>query len=270
MKMMGEAAKKVSVDPRTLAIMGVASGLVGIYASYLSPVFAAALAIPAMVWSADTVRRIAGYGLGTGVPSIGNLALSMGILVAIAGLKLQPILGVAIAATSGLIYGVLISRFKILGIPSFGRFMSELATAACLVCMCLMSAVAGGYDWTVRDYFGSRVVPALFTTGMVAAIFWVSSLAAMHPYNACLGVGERQGRTLRVAVVVAGIDILIAGIARVGYLAISGKGQFFDALAIIALGAVVWIYGMFDFLRVSMKEAAATQWTGIPPKPKIP
>ena len=56
----------------------------------MSPLFSffgALGAICATIWGADAVRRVASYGLGTGVPSIGLLALGMGIVAALFGLS---------------------------------------------------------------------------------------------------------------------------------------------------------------------------------------
>jgi len=224
--------------------------------------------IATIVWGADTVRRIAGYGLGTGVPSIGNLATSMGILTALIGLKFQPVFGVAFAATAGLIYGTLISRFKILEIPHFKRYILELSVSSCLILMCLITVVAGGYSWLTGDYFSEKLLPSALATGLIIIVYWSTSMAIFHPFNACLGATERQGRTLQVAVVLAGIVIVLAGVARLGVTAMMATGTYLDAITVIVIGIVVWVYGIYVFLKVSMKETAAVTWTGIPPKPK--
>jgi tetrahydromethanopterin S-methyltransferase subunit C len=41
-----------------------------------------------VVWGAEAVRRVAKYGLGTGVPSIGQIAMGMGIIAAMFGLAI--------------------------------------------------------------------------------------------------------------------------------------------------------------------------------------
>jgi tetrahydromethanopterin S-methyltransferase subunit C len=224
--------------------------------------------IPPIIWGADAVRRIASYGLGTGVPSIGNLATSMGVLTALVGFKFHPILGVAFAAIAGLIYGIIISRFRILEIPNFKRYIIELAVSSCLTLMCLTVIVAGGYSWQVGDYFTERLLPTIFATGFIIIAYWGTSVAVFHPFNASLGAGERQARTLRVAVILAGLNIVLAGIAMLGSLMMMSVATYLDALAVIIIGVVVWGYGLYDFLKVCMREAAVTTWTGIPPKPK--
>ena len=256
------APAKLAVDPKYLAIMGTVGGLVGVYLGFLSPLIPAILAILPLVWAADTVRRIAGYGIGTGVPSIGNLSIGMGVLAAIVGLRFEPAVGLGFAASFGYLYGVIIGRFKILEIPIFTRCMTELPAGAALALMCLMSAVVGGYS---RGFFEANLIPNLFVTGFVAAVFWATSLAIAHPYNACLGPDERQGRTLKLAVGVAGIDITLAGLAALGVSQLSPSIiSFTTALSILISGLIVWVGGYYVFVKTAIRESASVAWTGYP------
>jgi tetrahydromethanopterin S-methyltransferase subunit C len=70
--------------------IGVIGGLIGIYVTPYNPVIGPLLAalggVCAIVWGADAIRRIASYGLGTGVPSIGYMSLAIGAIGAVAGL----------------------------------------------------------------------------------------------------------------------------------------------------------------------------------------
>jgi tetrahydromethanopterin S-methyltransferase subunit C len=259
-------SKKVWIKPNHLAAIGVVSGLAGVYLGFFSPIVAAALAIPALVWAADAIRRVAGYGLGTGVPSIGNLSVGMGILAALVGLRYEPAVGLGFAAAWGLLYGIVIGRLKILEIPVFTRCVTELAAGASLAFMCLLSAAVGGY---IPGFFEARLLPNLFVTGFVAVIFWASSLAIAHPFNACLGPAERQARTLRLAVGVAGIDVTLAGIAALGVSGVS-PSLISPAVAagIIVVGTLAWLGGYYLFIKISMREAAVTLWTGFPEEKK--
>jgi len=256
------AEKKVSVHPRYLAAFGVVSGLAGVYLGYFSPLIPVVLAIPALVWAADAIRRIAGYGLGTGVPSIGNLSIGMGILAALVGLRYEPAVGAAFAASWGLLYGITIGKLKILEIPVFNRCVTELSTGACVALMCLLSAIAGGYS---RNFFDTRLMPTVFTTGFVAVVFWATSLAIAHPFNACLGPAERQGRTLRLALGVAGIDVTLTGLAAWGVSALEPSIMTWEtAVTMIFIGVGVWVAGYYSFVKAAMKESASVTWTGYP------
>ena len=80
-----------AVSSTHLLLLGLIGGLVLIYIGGLipviGPVIASLGAVLAIVWGADAIRRVASYGLGTGVPSIGYMSVSIGILGVLAGLK---------------------------------------------------------------------------------------------------------------------------------------------------------------------------------------
>ncbi len=88
----GSGAAKLKYPPQTTIGLGIVGGLVGIYlGALISPLFSffgGIGAICAAIWGADAVRRVASYGLGTGVPSIGLLALGMGVVAALFGLSI--------------------------------------------------------------------------------------------------------------------------------------------------------------------------------------
>lgn len=66
-----------AIPESRLMALGILGGLAGIYASAVNPVIGPVLAslgaVCAIVWGADAIRRVASYGLGTGLPSIGYM-----------------------------------------------------------------------------------------------------------------------------------------------------------------------------------------------------
>src|SRR5690606_34963495 len=110
---------------QTIMALGIVGGLVGIYLGHIAPsaysFFGGIGAICATVWGADAVRRVASYGLGTGVPSIGMLALGMGIVAALFGLSIGgiagPIVAFIVAAIIGAVIGALANKVIGMGIP---------------------------------------------------------------------------------------------------------------------------------------------------------
>ncbi|RLE49401.1 MAG: tetrahydromethanopterin S-methyltransferase subunit C [Candidatus Methanomethylicota archaeon] len=258
---------KVSIDPKKIALVAVPVSLVGVYSGI--PAIAAVLALPAIIWGADAVRRIASYGLGTGVPSIGNLAASIGVISALVGLKYTPALGLAMGAATGFIFGHFVDKFKILNIPHLRRFATELAAAASLALMGLMEGIAklGHAPLVLGTEVFSDMAVALFAAGFAIPIYWATSLSMFHPYNVSLGAAERQGRTLRVAINTSGMAITLAGVFRLGYLAMINQwGSMFEAVLIVILGVIIWAYGVFEVFRVCKRESASVVWTGVPPR----
>jgi tetrahydromethanopterin S-methyltransferase subunit C len=262
---MAKAEEKTSIRSSYLAALALALSLSGICLGI--PSVAALLAIPSIIWGADAVRRIASYGLGTGVPSIGNLSVSIGILSSLVGLKYNPILGLLVAGAAGFIFGIIISRLKILKIPRFPRLITELALSGYLTLTCLIVGVAKTDLLPV--FFSSLltgdVVKALFWTGFIASIYWASTLAIFHPFNAGLGADERQGRTLRIAIVTSGMAVCLSGIVRLGNAGIIGRPWMaYDAAIMIIAGGLIWVYGLLSLYSICRRESALTLWTGIP------
>ncbi|RLE49362.1 MAG: tetrahydromethanopterin S-methyltransferase subunit C, partial [Candidatus Methanomethylicota archaeon] len=245
------SAPKVSIDPKKIALVAIPISLAGVYSGV--PVIAAVLVLPSIIWGADAIRRIASYGLGTGVPSIGNLAASIGVISALVGLKFTPALGFAMGAVTGFVFGHFVDKFKILNIPHLRRFATELAAAASLALMGLMEGIAK-LDYVPlllgAEVFNSMTV-ALFAAGFAIPIYWAVSLGMSHPYNVGLGAAERQGRTLRVAIDTGGMAITLAGLFRIGYLAmIEQWGLMPEAVLIVILGIIIWAYGVFELFKV--------------------
>src|SRR5665647_3174027 len=115
-------------SPRALMAIGVLGGLFCIYIdNYLycwtnSACFSsvgAVGAILAVYYGADAVRRVASYGLGTGVPSIAILSFGAGQIAVLLGLAVGmnygiavagPVIVLILAAIIGLVNGVMARR----------------------------------------------------------------------------------------------------------------------------------------------------------------
>ena len=96
----------------------------------------------ACVAGANTVRKVAAYGLGTGVPSIGMISLGMRTLAAVAGILIPkalglpylvaPILTLILALVVGVIVGNLTVKPVGMKIPIMVRSMTYLSVAGAL------------------------------------------------------------------------------------------------------------------------------------------
>jgi tetrahydromethanopterin S-methyltransferase subunit C len=247
------------VPPNTLTMFGIIGGLVGIYISPYFPTAGALGAMCAVVWGADSVRRVAKYGLGTGVPSIGQLALGMGIIAAMFSLALTrsvtlagPILALITASIIGLIIGWLAQNVIKMKIPVMIRGMTEIAAAGVLIILGYSAAVAGSYAF-------SGIITNVFDNGVILAIFWVGTLAMAHPFNACLGPDEKQKRLLYLAVSTGAITTALMGIVALMTIRASG------AITII-VGIILWLIFYKKFWDEVYKDAAVVLGTGLLPK----
>ncbi|RZN36543.1 MAG: tetrahydromethanopterin S-methyltransferase subunit C [Methanosarcinales archaeon] len=240
---------------------GIVIGLVGIYIAGMSGIpylaFLAGIgAIFATKMGANAVRSVCSYGIGTGVPSIGMLALGMGIISAMFGLAfgwmvdipfLGPIVGLALALAIGFIVGTLANKVIKLNIPVMERCLTEIAGAGVLVLTGLSVMVAGSLEFPdiARD---------VVSTGYIAPIFILGALGILHPFNASLGPDETQDRTMVHAYSCGAIAMLIAGICSIAINPIAG------AISAV-VGLVIWYVTFRGFVKLAKRDAGAG-WVG--------
>ena len=220
-------------------------------------------------WGADSVRKTARYGLGTGVPSIGVLAMGFGIIGGITGIAVASmsfgtlvvggveiafgvLAGVALLALLGFVSGNLANGDKFINmkIPGLERGMTELGIAGTLAVLIEISIVVGTYD-------PAKVLPNVINNGLIAAIFIISAFGMLQPYNTCLGADERRARTLLMSIEIGGIASIILGIATT--LTLSAV----QGVPLIVLGAVVWVVFYRAYMKACMEEAYAVKGTGL-------
>ncbi len=252
------------ISPNKLMLFGIIGGLVGIYASPLFPpyssIFGALGAICAVIWGAESVRRVAKYGLGTGVPSIGQIALGMGIIAAMFGLAIVksmplagPIVSVITASIIGFIIGWFAQNVIKMKIPVMIRCMTESAVSGALIIIGFSAAVAGNYD------FVGSFIPKVFDNGVVLAVYWVGTVAMCHPFNATLGPDEKQKRLLYLAGSTGAITMALMGIAAIMTLGIMGA-------VTLVIGVILWLIFYKKFWDEVYNDAAAVVGTGLIPK----
>ncbi len=226
-------------------------------------------AMVVILWGADSVRKTAGHGLGTGVPSIGVLAVGFGLVGATTGMaigsaaydKVGPIgilgvlAGVALMAVVGYVTGVLANSDKFIGmkIPGLERGMTELAMAGTLAIILECSIVAG--TWRLDDVIVSdnSISPVAF----IAVIFIMVGFGMLQPLNSSMGADERRGRTLLMAIEIGGINCVILGVVTVMSLGVV------QGALLIMLGAIVWVIFYRAYVKACLEESYEVVGTGL-------
>ena len=261
-----DGAAAGAVSSTMLLAVGIVGGLLCIYLSgflgdVIGPVLAAIGAVLAIVWGADAIRRVASYGLGTGVPSIGYMSLSVGVISALAGLALAaslkmpiagPIAGFIIAVIIGAIIAIVATKIVGMKIPIMLQCTIEIAGAATLSILGFAVAIAGSYDMTA-------IFENVVATGFIAVLFIMCTMAIQHPFNACLGPNEDQVRTLKCAASTAFLSMTIVGLLSA---TTGGIGWFI----VLVVGLIGWIVSFKAFVEASCNDAASTKWAGLWPK----
>ena len=261
-----DGAAAGAVSSTMLLAVGIVGGLLCIYLSgflgdVIGPVIAGIGAVLAIVWGADAIRRVASYGLGTGVPSIGYMSLSVGVISALAGLALAdtlkmaiagPVLGFVIAVIIGAIIAIVATKIVGMKIPIMLQCTIEIAGAATLSILGFAVAIAGSYDM-------AAIFENVVATGFIAVLFIMCTMAIQHPFNACLGPNEDQLRTLKCACSTAFLSMTIVGLLSA---ATGGLGWF----VVLVVGLIGWIVSFRAFVLASINDAASTKWAGLWPK----
>jgi tetrahydromethanopterin S-methyltransferase subunit C len=250
------------IPPNTLLAFGVVGGLAGIYLAYflrdmnsIFVFFAALGAVCAAVWGADVVRRVASYGLGTGVPSIGMLALGMGIIAVLFGLSLGlgaagPIVAFIISCVIGAIIGIISVKVVGMTIPIMVSATTEIAGAGALLILGLSFVIAGTFDY-------AAVVKEVVTTGFIMMIYIAGGMAMLHPHNSNLGPDETQDRLLALSAEKAGIAVVLSGFASV-----AGMG----AIAVtVLIGIFIWYIFFGKYYALVKRDAYKVVDTGMLP-----
>jgi len=292
---MTDSVAKPDVPKRKLIAIGILGGLVGIYLTYLNVVatdvtktpityfsfFGGIGAVLATYWGADAVRRVSKYGLGTGVPSIGMLALGMGLVASMFGLAiagdvanktglealglLGPIISFVVAIGIGFIIGYLANNVIGINVPVMVGCTTEIAGSGALILVGLSAAVAGVFtfkDLAVGSVTIYGIQSSVIDTGFIAVLFIASALAILHPFNACLGPDETQYRTLRLAISTGAIAMILAGISSVARLEIA-------AIPTIVIGLAIWIIFFKKYYEAVKTDAATVVETGLIPETEV-
>jgi tetrahydromethanopterin S-methyltransferase subunit C len=261
-----DGAAAGAVSSTSLLALGIVGGLLCIYLSgflgdILGPVLAGIGAVLAIVWGADAIRRVASYGLGTGVPSIGYMSLSVGVISALTGISLAatlkmailgPIAALVVAVIIGAIIAIVATKIVGMKIPIMLQCTVEIAGAAALSILGFAVAIAGSYDMTA-------ILENVVATGFIAVLFIMCTMAIQHPFNACLGPNEDQVRTLKCACSTAFLAMTIVGLLSA---TTGGLGWF----VVLVVGLIGWIISFRAFVLASINDAASTKWAGLWPK----
>ncbi|MDM7934356.1 MAG: tetrahydromethanopterin S-methyltransferase subunit C, partial [Methanothrix sp.] len=159
----GGAGAPSAIDPKKLRVYGLVGSIVGIYLGAMlnsalnTEAFSfigALAALFAVVMGANAVRRVCAYGIGTGVPSIGMLALGMGIVAVMFGLSvaealgfglLGPIITLIYAMVFGYIIGVIANKVIKFNIPIMEEGNADLSAAEALALLGWSLAISVSY-----------------------------------------------------------------------------------------------------------------------------
>ncbi|MBQ3620946.1 MAG: tetrahydromethanopterin S-methyltransferase subunit C [Methanosarcinaceae archaeon] len=287
------------IVPHALSLFFAGSGLLsgprllflGMTETY---VFLAGIALVfAVAAGSDSVRRIAGYGIGTGVPSVSMFTIGIGAVCGFFGIALSrsfaagslsavlmpddsygqilynlpagPVIGVILSAVLGFIGGYAVNRIVGMNIPDMERRMAEVSFFCCLAFL-LSSMIISGSCY-VNQFLSAEIVG-----GFSALAFTGCAFVTFRAYNSNLGADEKPDRTRALALTDAAgfmiiLSLISAGICYLSYSAYLSLSPFIMTGPVLSLltGIALMILSFRAFCGYVRRDAYAVVNTGLLP-----
>ena len=254
--------------------MGLILALVSLYIAvaacyaciYYLAFFGGIAAVGALIWGNSTIKKLCSYGIGTGVPSAGMLAFGSGVIAMLFAAKLAvispfivPIAGLIIALIVGLILGWISNSVLNMKIPVMTRSIAELAAVGCLALMGLM-VVATGHVTVAEitsinlEFLGVSINFYDFSyigAGIIAVSFMLGAIALQHPFNACLGPGEKQDRTNMLTIECGFLSMIVMAVISFAFV------NSIAAWISLIIALIGWYWSYKKYFALSKRDAAA-------------
>lgn len=246
-----------------IAAIGIIIALVSLYITVLGTnvlhtdylaLFGGIAAIGALIWGNSSIKRLCSYGIGAGVPSAGMLAFGSGLFGVILGVAIGelvsfwivPVAVLVIALVTGLILGWIANNVLNMKIPVMIQSLAELAAVGALTTLGLSTVAIGN-----MASIGAVSAVPFITFGFIAVAFMLGAIALQHPFNACLGPGEKQDRTNMLVLECGFLSMVVmAVISFVFVSAIAG----WISLVVAVIG---WLVTYKKYVDLSKRDAAA-------------
>ncbi|QSZ67101.1 tetrahydromethanopterin S-methyltransferase subunit C [Methanofollis aquaemaris] len=268
-------ASEGGIPHNTIMAVGLVGSLVCLYLTYANQFlnaeyaafFGGLAAVFALLWGTDTIKNLCSYGIGTGVPSAGMIAFGTGVIAMLLATKVEtivpfsaPIAAVVFGAIVGAVAGWIANEVMRMNIPVMVRSLTEMAIIGAIVLMGFTAAMAGGFGFDALAAREIAILGPLTTTSYVGSLlggcllavsFMLGSLALQHPFNACLGPGEQQDRTMMLAAECGFLSMIAVAAISFAFIA------FPAALLSLIVAIVGWYYTYVRFIELSKRDAFA-------------
>ncbi|GAB7014636.1 tetrahydromethanopterin S-methyltransferase subunit MtrC [Methanogenium cariaci] len=267
-------ASEGGMDHNAMLGIGLIGALVCIYLVYLNTLmstevfafFGGIAAIIALWWGTDSIKNLCSYGLGTGVPSAGMIALGSGVVAMLFATKLAgispllvPVGCVVVAAILGAILGFISDKVLNMNIPVMTRMIAELTVVGSLTMLGFTAMVAGTFS------FGDLITSTTSVLGVelasyassviggcvLATIFMLGAIAIQHPFNACLGPNESWDRTQMCAIECGALSMIGVAIMSLAFLSLPAVVISF------VISIILWGWSYSELIKLSKRDAFA-------------
>jgi len=253
-----------------ILIYGLVGSVILIYLTYLNTItgtqyfafFGGLAAVVALIWGTDTIKHLCSYGLGTGVPSAGMIALGSGVIAALFGATtgpFAPIVTIIIAAIIGAVAGIMANHVVRMDIPVMVVSLIELAIVGAMTVLGLAAMACGTFEFlgmitgefAILGFVVQSYEFSLIGGSIIAVVFMLGAIAIQHSFNACLGPGEQQDRTLMLAAECGFLSMIPVAIISFAFIGM------YAALISLVISIVGWLYTYAKYIELSKRDAYA-------------
>jgi tetrahydromethanopterin S-methyltransferase subunit C len=253
-----------------ILIYGLVGSLVLIYLTYLNTstgtqyfaFFGGLAAVVALLWGTDTIKHLCSYGLGTGVPSAGMIALGSGVIAALFGATtgiFAPITTIIIAAIIGAVAGIMANAVVRMDIPVMVVSLIARAIVGALPVLGRAAMACGTFEFlgmitgttVILGFVVETYEASVIGGSIIAVIFMLGAIAIQHSFNACLGPGEKQDRTLMLAAECGFLSMITVAIISFAFIGL------LPALVALIVSIIGWFYTYTKYIELSKRDAYA-------------
>ena len=261
-------------------ITGLIGTLVLLYLTWLNVLtgmevfsfFGGLAAVLALWWGSHSIKVLASYGIGTGVPSAGMIAFGSGVVAMLFATRYgiaAPIVALIVAAIIGAILGFIANNVLSMHIPVMIRSLTEMAIVGALTLLGLAAMMTGSFTLEALTAGSVQILgislpsyQATFLGGcLIAVVFLLGAIAIQHPFNACLGPNWTQDRMLMLSLECGFLSMFMAAIMSFALIDAA------SALISTIIAVVGWWYTFSHYIALSKRDAAA--WLDSKPIPEM-
>jgi tetrahydromethanopterin S-methyltransferase subunit C len=234
--------------------------------------FGGLAAVIALWWGSHTIKVLASYGIGTGVPSAGMIAFGSGVVAMLFSTKFgvaAPVVALIVAAIIGAILGFIANNVLSMHIPVMIKSLTEMAVVGALTMLGLASMMTGSFTLESLTTGSIQILgvslpsyQATFIGGsLIAVVFLLGAIAIQHPFNACLGPNWTQDRMLMLSLECGFLSMIVAAIMSFALIDAA------SALISLIIAVAGWWYTFSHYIVLSKRDAAA--WLDAKPIPEM-
>jgi tetrahydromethanopterin S-methyltransferase subunit C len=183
------------------------------------------------------------------------IALGSGVIAALFGATtgvFAPIVAIIIAAIIGAVAGLMANAVVRMDIPVMVVSLIELAIVGAMTVLGLAAMACGTFEFLGMIGFTVQTYEASVIGGsIIAVIFMLGAIAIQHSFNACLGPGEKQDRTLTLAAECGFLSMIPVAIISFAFIGM------YAALIALVVSIVGWFYTYKKYIALSKRDAYA-------------